>query len=226
MKTLSKSIVNLTVIGLLVIGSVGIANAQRGISRSGFHRSYGGRPSFGRPIYNSHIRVVPRVYFNAGLRYNRAMWLGSLPYGNYPFFYGVNPYYYFGGVFYEPSTRNGYQVASAPIGAEVPSLPNDANPLVINGQSYLEYGGVYYIQLNKTDGIITYMVVGRDGTLDTKALDITQHLVAVVGDVTANLPQTAKKVKIDGKKYWVTPSGIYLEKIKIGSQNGYRVAKV
>jgi len=226
MKTLSKSILNLSVVGLLVIGSVGVANAQRGVSRSGFHRSYGGRPHFVRPVYTNNIRIVPRVYYHAGLRYHPAIWLGRLPYGYYPFYYGANPYYYFGGTFYEPSSNDGYQVASAPVGAEVPNLPNDANPLVINGQSYLEYGGVYYVQLNKTDGITTYMVVGRDGVLDNKELNISQHLIAVVGDVTANLPNTAKKVKVDGKKYWVTPSGVYLEKIKIGSQTGYRVAKV
>ncbi len=213
---------------LLIVGSVSVANAQRGYLRGGFHGRYGGwyggRIVYGRPVYN--IRLGYRAFYNPYFGFSSGAWFGSLPYGYYPFYYGLNPYFYYGGIFYQHSSDHGYKVADAPVGAEVPDLPDNANPMVVDGKPYFEYGGVYYAKLTKTDGIETYIVAGRNGVLNPGDINIEKHLVPAVGDVTAKLPKDVTKVKADGKKYWVTPSGIYLEKIKIGQQNVYRVTKL
>lgn len=208
-------------VALLVISAANVAQAQRGGFRGGVHASFGGGIS--RAYYGGGIRTVVRPYYNPYVGLNSSLWLGSLPYGYYPFYYGANPYFYYGGQFYQQAADKGYQVIEAPVGAEVPVIPDDSRPVMINGTAYLAYGNVYYVQLNKADGLVTYMVAGRDGRLNTKDLDIQGHLRPLIGDVVAKLPSGAKKMNVDGRKYWVTPSGLQLEKIKMGDERFYRV---
>jgi hypothetical protein len=89
-----------------------------------------------------------------------------LPYGYYPFYWGSLPYYYYGGVFYRPY-NGGYEVTTPPIGAAVPSLPSNAQSIVIDGIQYYEADGVYYQANVDNNGKTVYIVTGRDGVLNT-----------------------------------------------------------
>ena len=57
---------------------------------------------------------------------------------------GPRNYYYYYGTYYI-KTGDEYQVAEAPIGAEVTSLPEGYNTVNINNQEYYELDGNYYM---------------------------------------------------------------------------------
>src|SRR6202012_5529575 len=62
----------------------------------------------------------------------------------YPFYWGNSLYYYYGGIFYSPYDGGGYQVTTPPVGAAVPTMPEGASSIVIDGQQFYELNGVYY----------------------------------------------------------------------------------
>src|SRR6185312_14742111 len=100
-------------------GNVGLSRNFRAgggyFSGRGYHAGAFYRPGFGYYGY-------PHLGF----------YLGALPYGYYPFYWGSSLCYYYGGVFYSPYDNGGYQVIAPPIGAGVPSLPDSANPIKID----------------------------------------------------------------------------------------------
>jgi hypothetical protein len=236
MKALKKSITLVSMAGLMIIGLVSTAQAQRGGGhfggfRGGFsHAGFSGGFNFRAPA--AHVGLStgfggfyrPHVYANIGL------FINALPFGYYSFLWGPYQYYYYGGTFYQPGNDGGYQVAAPPVGAEVPSLPDDAQPIMINGVQYYEYNGVYYQQIVKDNGKTTYVVAGKDGVLNTDqnagAANATGSAMPAVGDMTDQLPAGSHKIKLNGKKYWVTPDDIYLEEVTHDNQTSYRVFSV
>ncbi|MGN6641283.1 MAG: DUF6515 family protein, partial [Mucilaginibacter sp.] len=74
--------------------------------------------------------------------------------------------YYYGGIFYR-QYNGGYEVTAPPVGASVPNLPSDAQSIVIDGVQYYEADGVYYQPDVDANGNTVYVVVGRDGVLNT-----------------------------------------------------------
>ena len=56
--------------------------------------------------------------------------------------YGAT-FYYLNGTFYQPN-GTGYQIVTAPIGANVYTLPNGAYSSNISGTIYYVYGSTYY----------------------------------------------------------------------------------
>ena len=92
------------------------------------------------------------------------------------------PYYYYGGTYYIATTQpapppppppegtdlsqqpemtdddHNYQVVTAPVGATVPYLPDEADKQSINGRSYFLYDGAYYRPF-VSDGDTVYVVV-------------------------------------------------------------------
>ncbi|WP_183558907.1 DUF6515 family protein [Mucilaginibacter sp. SP1R1] len=235
MNTLNRSIAYLSLAGLLIIGSVSAANAQRGGHGGGFRGGFRGGFSnigfsYGNPGIGTgfglgfHGFYSPHIYANIGLQIN------ALPFGYYPFFWGSSQYYYNDGIFYQPYSDGVYQVATPPVGAQVPSLPANASSIVIDGKQYFEFNGVYYEQVVNDDGKTVYMVAGKDGVLNTgqnAGQDSgNYHQTPQVGDMTDQLPNNTHKVNVNGKKYWVTPDNIYLEKVKVGDKTSYRVSSV
>ena len=93
--------------------------------------------------------------------------IGLLPRGYWGFYFGGFPYYYYSGIFYSSTNDHQYQVVEAPIGAEVPSLPNDAKPIIVNEQKLYEYLGTYYKEVMDVNGKRHYIVQGKDGVLNT-----------------------------------------------------------
>ncbi|MFV0606858.1 MAG: DUF6515 family protein [Niabella sp.] len=95
--------------------------------------------------------------------------IATLPPGARRVYYGGVPYYYRGSQYYrERADGNGYEVVEAPLGATVNRLPAGARKRVINKQVYYEYNGTYYMRVDNDAENVSYIIVGRDGRLDTE----------------------------------------------------------
>ena len=217
--------------------------AQQSIAqRTGRDRaSFRGNPAIIRPvaptIYRnqpSYINTRRRIVMN---RFNhqprfmpfgkRSKWpigltLGLLPRGYWGFNFGGFPYYYYSGVFYQSTNNRQYQVVEAPIGAEVPNLPNDAKPIIVNEQKLYEYLGTYYKAVMDVNGKRHYIVQGKDGVLNTDNMNEvtvennnsalnTSKFTPSMGDIVSQLPNQTKVVIINGKKLYVTSENIFYE---------------
>lgn len=173
----------------------------------------------------------PGAFYRPGFGYcgypQFGFYLGYLPFGYYPFYWGDDLYYYDDGIFYSPYDNGGYQVVTPPLGAAVPSLPDDATPILIDGIQYYEASGVYYKQTTDDKGKVVYVVAGRDGTLNTddSATDPNADIaMPKVGDMVNQLPDDCHKVILNGKRYFVSPDGIYYERVTDPDGNtAYRI---
>ena len=132
--------------------SIGIGNGFG----YGYGNGYPSARSYYSP-YSSHY-ISPR--FALGFRFN------LLPMGYMSMNWGGNPYYYYNGSFMR-NYNNYYEVVEAPIGAEVPSLPIDARPIVINDIKYYEINGNFFKKVYRENGQTWYRVVGKNGRLET-----------------------------------------------------------
>lgn len=184
---------------------------------------YSGRPGrYGRPFYGRGFGGYNRPYYNY-YRPFLGISIGVLPFGYYPFYYGADQFYYSGGLFYQQSD-NQYKVVVPPVGAEVPTLPTEAQEVVINGQTYYEYKGVYYSEAANADGKTVYVVAGKDGVLNTADGAINADNIPQVGDIVAALPDGSRQVMLKGEKYYVSEDGVYYEEIVDGSNKiSYKV---
>jgi hypothetical protein len=159
-------------------------------------------------------------------------YLGVLPFGYYPFYWGSSLYYYYGGIFYSPYDNGGYQVTSPPVGAGVPNLPDNAQAIKIDGVQYYEVDGTYYKVVLDDKGKKVYVVAGKDGVLNTDDSVTDPNAAATaaspqVGDVVNQLPDGCRKVSLNGKRYYVSPNGIYYEKVTDPNGNvGFRIASL
>jgi hypothetical protein len=255
MKRLYKYASGLFLTGLLSVAVISTASAQHGGFHGGggggggFHSSGGGvsAHSLGsttRASYGSNAVIAHRAY-GGGYGYNRGgfyrsgygyygyphlgFYLGVLPFGYYPFYWGDNLYYYYGGVFYSPYDGGGYQVTTPPVGAAVPSLPDGAKSIMIDGQQFYELNGVYFKTVVNDQGKKVYVVAGRDGVLNTDDSNVApaQSAAPQVGDVVNELPDNCRKVSLNGKKYYVSPNGIYYQPyVDENGNTGYRIASV
>lgn len=188
-----------------------------GYNRPGYRPSYrpgyGYRSGYGRPYYRPYYSYYNFYRPFLGFR------IGVLPYGYYPFWYGPNQFYYSGGLFYQQNNDQ-YEVVTPPVGAEVPSLPSDANLVTINGVDYYEYKGVYYTQKENADGKTVYVVAGKDGILNTTDGPVDTHQI---GDIINQLPEGCREVTIKNEKYFVSPDDVYYEEVVDGNNISYRV---
>jgi hypothetical protein len=259
MKRLYKYASGLFVTGLLSVLVISTASAQHsgggGHGGGGFRGSSSGGGGYG--FHNSGVGANAGVrggvsgvrsgrgYF-AGVGYRAGafyrpgfgyfgyphigFYIGFLPFGYYPFYWGSSLYYYYGGIFYSPYDNGGYQVTTPPIGAAVPALPENATAIKIDGVQYYESDGVYYKEGVDDKGKKIYVVAGRDGVLNTgpDATDPNASAAAPkVGDLVNQLPDDCRKVMLNGKRYYVSPDGIYYEKVTDPNGNtAYRIASL
>jgi hypothetical protein len=184
----------------------------------------------GLPYGRNYISVRPQgVYYNHNGYYSSyyapriGLSVNVLPYGYYPFYYGPSLYYYGGGMYYQ-QTDNTFTVVEPPIGAEVKQLPDNAQSIVINGVQYYELNGVYYQPITKDDGTRSYQIAGKDGELNTDDATVQDAPPIQVGDLVDNLPEEYRKINLNGEKYYVTPSGYYLQDAV--DENGKKVYKI
>lgn len=197
----------------------------------GYGQRYNYYPSYHyRPIYRS-----PYGYSHFGPSFGFR--LSILPFGYYPFYLGINPYYYYQGVYYRPYTNGGYEVIAPPLGATIKHLPSGAKATVINGQKYYELGGTFYKEQINAKNKLSYVVVGTDGVINTvdqnqkqDAPDATPNVVPdqappQQGTLLNQLPANSKVVVIKQQKYYLAPSGIYYKEIIDANNNiSYEVA--
>jgi hypothetical protein len=186
-------------------------------------------------VGNGAYRTAPRVssywgthgYYHFNHGYYTTYYLARLgytcrilPYGYYPFFWSDSQYFFCDGLFYTYANDE-YTVVEPPVGAEVTTLPDNAQSIVINGQQYYECNGVYYQPVTKDDGSTVYVVAGKDGVLNTdqSSVDNTQPQGPQLGDIVTQLPPDCRKLKINGDKLWVSPDGIYYKEIVDTSGN-------
>lgn len=227
------------------------ADAQRGAAHAGggggggatFSRGGGGGGggvrggvSFGTG-YRGRVNLGLGLGYRTGFGYRGyygypglGFYFNALPFGYYPFYMDSALFYYYDGVFYRPYD-DGYVVTAPPVGAAVPSLPRGAKAIMIDNQQFFEYNGVYYKIIINDKGDKVYVVAGKDGVLNTDKNDGsdngTVEQIPHVGDIIDQLPENARRVTLNGKKYYVTAEDIYLEETK--DANGvtvYRVASV
>ncbi|SDR92349.1 hypothetical protein SAMN05216490_0207 [Mucilaginibacter mallensis] len=152
--------------------------------------------------------------------------IGYLPYGYYPFYYGDYQYFYSGGLFYQYDNDQ-YTVVEPPVGAEVTTLPSNAQSIVINGQQYYEADGVYYEPITKDDGSLSYQVAGKDGelTTDDSGGDVNNAPAAPqIGDIVTQLPPNCRKININGDKLYISPDGVYFKVLV--DPNGNKTYKI
>ncbi len=147
---------------------------------------------------------------------------GYLPYGCYPFYWDDNQYYYGDGFFYQDDAGE-YTVVDPPVGAEVTSLPDDAQSIMINGEQYYEEKGVYYMPVTKDDGSLVYQVAGKDGELNTGQTGVAA-VTPQVGDIVPQLPPDCRKVHLNGAAYYVSEDGIYYQETT--GANGSKAYKI
>jgi hypothetical protein len=229
MKKSYKYVSGLALSGLLSVALVSTADAQRGFHSGGvrisggFHSGIGFRGGLGFGFRGGAFGRGYYGYPGIGFR------LGLLPYGYYPFYYGSDLYYYYGGVFYRPYDGGGYEVTVPPVGAAVPELPRGAKSIVIDGHQYFEFNGVYYQQSVDDSGKKIYVIAGKDGVLNTNGDEVDNNDAPApqVGDVVNQLPDDCRKVTLNGKKYYVSPDGIYYEEFTDKhNSKAYRIASI
>ncbi|SDE18345.1 DUF6515 family protein [Niabella drilacis] len=92
----------------------------------------------------------------------------TLPPGARRVYYGGVPYYYRNDLYFVQREKGGYEVVAPPLGSTSPRLPRGARMRKIDGNTYYEYNGTYYRPDVDEDGERVYVVVGRNGTLDTE----------------------------------------------------------
>lgn len=215
-------------------GSVGAHSFNGGSNRfnAGSHFAYRGHTIAGGAFHGA-VAYHRGGFYRGGFGYygypHLGFYMGVLPYGYYPFYWDDMLYYYYGGVFYTPYDGGGYQVATPPLGAAVPSLPDGARSIVINGQQFYELNGVYFRSVTNDQGKTVYEVAGRDGVLNTDGSNPPQVDIATpqVGDIVNELPDDCRKVTVNGKRFYVSPNGIYYEPFTDeNGDTGYRIASV
>lgn len=188
------------------------------------HRPYYSRPGYGygygygyrAPFYGRFYNYYrPYIGFS----------LSVLPFGYYPFYFGNTQFFYSGGLYYRQYERE-YKVVVPPVGAEVPSLPEDAQEVTVNGQVFYEYKGVYYQSRENAEGNTVYVIAGKDGVLNTadgNAPSDNPNDGVRIGDEVEQLPEGSAEVTLKGAQYFVSPDGVYYEKFITDEKVSYKV---
>lgn len=211
-------------------GGRGGASFSRGSSGGSGFRGGAGFSSGYRSGFNLGLGFGYRGYYGYP---SLGFYFNALPFGYYPFYMGSSLYYYYDGIFYRPYDE-GYVITAPPVGAAVPGLPKGAKAIMIDNQQFFEYNGVYYKIIINDKGDKVYVVAGKDGVLNTDKGDGsdngdngTVNEVPRVGDIVDQLPENARRVTLNGKKYYITADDIYLEEAKDANGNTvYRIASV
>jgi hypothetical protein len=68
-----------------------------------------------------------------------------LPHGFLTLRIGGVPYFYSGGIYYQPA-EGGYEEIYPPVGAQIPQPPEGSIEVYAGGQTYYYAGGAFYVQ--------------------------------------------------------------------------------
>lgn len=110
--------------------------------------------------------------------------------------------YYDDGVFYQHSNR-GYEVVAAPLGAIVPSLPDDCYEFIVEDTPYFYYAGVFFTEVENGFQVVQ----------------------APIGAIVSMLPPGAVEVKIEGRIYFYI-NDTYYQPINTEDGPAYQVVDI
>jgi len=71
--------------------------------------------------------------------------IAALPRGFLTLRIGGAPYFYWGGIYYQPA-EGGYEEVYPPVGAQIPQPPEGSIEVYAGGQTYYYAGGAFYVQ--------------------------------------------------------------------------------
>jgi hypothetical protein len=111
-------------------------------------------------------------------------------------------YHYENGTYYL-KTEDGFVAVQAPVGAQVPSIPKEAQTVQVNETNNYYYGGAFYEK--NSDG---YIVVP-----------------ATAGTIVPNLPEGGEEVKI-GEQTYVQFGETYYQPIQLDGKNMYEIVEI
>lgn len=141
-----------------------------------------------------------RAFFWWG--FHPGMAIGVLPPGYVQISVGPAGFYYYDGVYYQPTTTGAYAVVAPPVGAIVPQLPDGAEPVVIGGSTYYYGGGAFYVQQPTGFAIVP----------------------APLGVTVTALPPGANPVVINGRMFYLAGS-TYFQPVMQGGVTVYVTAQ-
>jgi hypothetical protein len=91
-----------------------------------------------------HVDIeTERHYAFHWARFRAGVEVSVLPSGYVQASVGLTGYYYYDGVFYQPTTTGTYVVVAPPAGAVVPRLPSGAEAIVVGPTTYYYAGWAY-----------------------------------------------------------------------------------
>ncbi|WP_143307562.1 DUF6515 family protein [Chitinophaga vietnamensis] len=206
-------------------GSRVIASGTRYYPGGYYHgRYYGGGYYYRHPWYRPYYHFFyPPIGF----------YVSVLPYGYFTLGPAFGPMYYYQGTYYQPSNdeRGGYKVTDAPLNAEVPNLPDGAQEIQVNGNTYYDVNGTYYQEI-MTDNGRRYKVVGKNGKIGDQ--DVTSESSvpnannptnnsSTPDNIVSQLPEGCRTVTINGQELYLSPDGMYYQLVTSGNTTGYKV---
>jgi hypothetical protein len=130
--------------------------------------------------FHRHVSVLPSSFLTLNIR-------GA-------------PYYYSGGIYYQPGDTGGYVEVYPPAGAAIPQPPEGSIQIYAGGQTYYYAGGAFYVQ--QPDG---------------------QFVIAPtpIGVVVPELPPGAIEVNLNGKLAYQF-NGVYYEPVFVNGVTQYQ----
>jgi hypothetical protein len=129
--------------------------------------------------FHRHIDVLPRGFLSLRI--------------------GGAPYFYWGGIYYQPA-EGGYEEVYPPVGAAIPQPPEGSIEIYAGGQTYYYAGGAFYVQ--QPDG---------------------QFVIAPtpIGVVVPELPPGAVEVNVNGQVAYQF-NGIYYQPVFVNGVTQYQ----
>jgi hypothetical protein len=115
---------------------------------------------------------------------------------------GSTGYYYYDGVFFQPTSEGSYAVVTPQVGVIVPQLPSGAETIVVGDTTYYYGGGAFYLQ-------------------QPNGFSVVQ---APAGLTVTQLPPGATVGTINGTIYFVSGS-TYFKPLKQGGVTVYVTAE-
>jgi hypothetical protein len=120
--------------------------------------------------------------------------VGVLPPGYVQVSVGAAGYYYYDGVYFQPTPAGSYVIVAPPVGVIVPQLPDGAEAIAVGPTTYYYAGGAFYLQ--QPTGFAA--------------------VPAPLGVTVTGLPSGATPVTINGAVYYVAGPTYFLPVMQAG----------
>ena len=126
--------------------------------------------------------------------YHPGLTVSILPVGYVQVSVGATGYYYYDGVYLQPTTTGCYAVVAPPVGVIVPQLPDGAEAITMGPTTYYYAGGAFYLQQPTGFAVVP----------------------APLGVTVTGLPPGATPVVINGVMYYMADPNYYMPVLQAG----------